>query len=85
MNQRDRHAAVWSAIDQIAAQLETSPSGLARRAGLDPTAFNKSKRIGDDGAPRWPSLGTLSLVLEVSGTTYADFEAFVDELLKGRE
>ena len=39
------HAQVWSAIDRLAARAGLSASGLARRAGLDPTTFNKSKRI----------------------------------------
>src|SRR5215831_18633373 len=42
------HAQIWEAIDALAARAGTSPSGLARRAGLDPTTFNKSKRITPD-------------------------------------
>ena len=43
------HAQVWSAIDRLAARAGLSASGLARRAGLDPTTFNKSKRITPAG------------------------------------
>ena len=39
------HAQIWSAIDRLAARASLSASGLAKRAGLDPTTFNKSKRI----------------------------------------
>ena len=46
------HESVWAAIDQLAARHGLSPSGLAKKAGLDPTAFNPSKRHGSDGRPR---------------------------------
>ena len=49
-----------------------SASGLARRAGLDPTAFNKSKRWSADGRARWPSTESLAKVLEATGTTLED-------------
>ena len=46
---------VWAAIDALAERYSLSASGLAKRAGLDSTAFNKSKRLSADGRPRWPS------------------------------
>ena len=49
------HERVWAAIDALAARYSLSASGLAKRAGLDFTAFNKSKRQSVDGRPRWPS------------------------------
>jgi phage repressor protein C with HTH and peptisase S24 domain len=49
------HARVWSAIDALARRYGLSASGLAKRAGLDPTAFNKSKRVTGEGRPRWPT------------------------------
>ena len=50
------HTQIWRAIDRLAESRGLSPSGLARRAGLDPTTFNPSKRISADGTmPRWPS------------------------------
>jgi phage repressor protein C with HTH and peptisase S24 domain len=52
-----QHADVWRGIDRLAAKHGLSASGLARRAGLDPTAFNPSKRITREGRPRWPSTG----------------------------
>ena len=49
-----RHDDIWRAIDTLAAENGLSPSGLARKAGLDPTSFNLSKRRATDGKPRWP-------------------------------
>ncbi|MDE0702695.1 MAG: helix-turn-helix transcriptional regulator, partial [Rhodospirillaceae bacterium] len=43
------HNDVWDAIDRLAKKYGMSASGLARRAGLDPTTFNKSKRIMPNG------------------------------------
>ena len=39
------HDQIWTALDRLAERGGLSPSGLARRSGLDPTTFNKSKRI----------------------------------------
>src|SRR4026209_1668709 len=49
------HAQIWTALDRLAAVAGMSPSGLAKKSGLDPTTFNKSKRITPDGRNRWPS------------------------------
>lgn len=73
------HENIWSAIDRLAAAFGYSTSGLAKRAGLDPTTFNKSKRIGPDGKPRWPSTESLSLVLGVTGASMSDFLALIGE------
>lgn len=54
-----------------------SPSGLAKRAGLDPTAFNKSKRFSADGRPRWPSTESLSKILEATGSDPQHFFGFL--------
>ena len=43
------HNQIWTALDRLAARAKLSPSGLAKRSGLDPTTFNKSKRITPDG------------------------------------
>ncbi|NBS44953.1 MAG: helix-turn-helix transcriptional regulator, partial [Acetobacteraceae bacterium] len=37
-----RHDDVWRALDALAAEYGLSASGLAKKAGLDPTAFNPS-------------------------------------------
>ncbi len=62
------HAQVWSAIDRLAARAGLSASGLARRAGLDPTTFNKSKRITPQGRGRWPSTESIAKALGATGT-----------------
>ena len=72
-----RHADIWQAIDQLAAEHGYSPSGLARRAGLDPTTFNKSKRIARDGRPRWPSTESIAKILEATGATIGEFVSYV--------
>ena len=45
------HADIWNAVDRLAARAGLSASGLAKKAGLDPTTFNKSKRITPRGPP----------------------------------
>jgi phage repressor protein C with HTH and peptisase S24 domain len=67
------HAWIWSAIDLLAERHALSPSALARRAGLDPTTFNPSKRITAGGNPRWPSTASLAKVLEATSTTLDEF------------
>ena len=69
------HADIWEALDQLAESLATSPSGLARNAGLDPTTFNRSKRRSANGKERWPSTESLSKVLAVVGMSFEDFAA----------
>lgn len=71
------HDRIWAAIDALAERHQLSPSGLARRAGLDPTAFNKSKRQASDGRFRWPSTESLAKVLEATGASLDDFMALV--------
>lgn len=73
------HDQIWCAIDRLANSFGYSPSGLAKQSGLDPTSFNKSKRHGPDGKPRWPSTESLSRVLAATGATMSDFIALVDE------
>jgi phage repressor protein C with HTH and peptisase S24 domain len=71
------HAQVWSAIDRLAARAGLSASGLARRAGLDPTTFNKSKRITAQGRPRWPSTESIAKALAATGTTMDVFVGLI--------
>lgn len=72
------HNDVWRGIDRLANSFGYSPSGLAKKAGLDPTSFNKSKRISPEGKPRWPSTESISKVLSVTGATMSDFFALID-------
>src|SRR5512147_439159 len=71
------HKQIWGAIDSLAAKYGHSPSGLARAAGLDPTTFNKSKRLGPQGRLRWPSTESLSKILQVTGAGLDEFVALV--------
>ncbi len=68
-----KHADVWRALDRLAAKYSLSASGLARRAGLDPTTFNKSKRTTKEGKQRWPSTESLAKVLAATGASMAEF------------
>ena len=72
-----RHDDIWRAIDALAAEHGLSASGLARRAGLDPTAFNPSKRIGADGRARWPSTESVAKVLGATSTGIENFAALI--------
>jgi phage repressor protein C with HTH and peptisase S24 domain len=72
------HAQVWSAIDRLAARAGLSASGLARRAGLDPTTFNKSKRITAAGRARWPSTESIAKALAATGTPFDTFVALIE-------
>jgi phage repressor protein C with HTH and peptisase S24 domain len=71
------HAQVWSAIDRLAVRAGLSASGLARRAGLDPTTFNKSKRITPQGRARWPSTESIAKALAATGTTVEVFVGLI--------
>jgi len=73
-----RHTDIWKAVDMLAERNGLSTSGLARRAGLDPTAFNKSKRAAGDGSPRWLSTESLAKVLEAVGASLEDFAALAE-------
>jgi phage repressor protein C with HTH and peptisase S24 domain len=72
------HAQVWSAIDRLAKRAELTASGLARRAGLDPTTFNKSKRITAAGRARWPSTESIAKALTATGTPFDTFVALIE-------
>jgi phage repressor protein C with HTH and peptisase S24 domain len=62
------HNQIWNALDRLAARAKLTPSGLAKKAGLDPTTFNKSKRITLEGRPRWPSTESVAKALQATGT-----------------
>lgn len=72
------HDQIWQGLDRLAQSKGYSPSGLARKAGLDPTSFNKSKRVSPDKKPRWPSTESLAKVLAVTDSTMADFISLID-------
>jgi phage repressor protein C with HTH and peptisase S24 domain len=72
-----RHDDIWRALDTLAAENGLSASGLAKKAGLDPTTFNPSKRRMPDGRARWPSTESVAKVLEATGATLEAFTALV--------
>lgn len=72
-----KHEEIWRALDTLAAESGLSASGLAKRAGLDPTTFNPSKRRMPDGRARWPSTESIAKVLDATGATLEAFTALV--------
>lgn len=67
------HQQVWQGIDSLAAENKLSASGLAKKAGLDPTTFNKSKRTTKLGKARWPSTESLAKILAATNTAMTEF------------
>jgi phage repressor protein C with HTH and peptisase S24 domain len=74
------HKKLWQAIDLVAEQSGLSISGLARKAALDPTTFNKSKRMSPAGRESWPSTETLAKVLEAVGMNLVAFGKLVSSI-----
>jgi phage repressor protein C with HTH and peptisase S24 domain len=72
-----KHEDIWRALDTLAAENGLSASGLAKRAGLDATTFNPSKRCMPDGRPRWPSTESLAKVLDATGASLEAFSSLV--------
>ena len=72
------HDRIWAAVDRLAQRYGLSASGLARKAGLDATSFNRSKRIGPDGRKRWPSTESVAKILAATGANLDDFMRLVD-------
>ena len=73
------HSQIWTALDRLAARSKLSPSGLAKRSGLDPTTFNKSKRITPDGRARWPSTESIAKALSATGASVESFVSLIGE------
>src|SRR3712207_6928952 len=78
MNTMLSHARIWAAIDRLAERYGLSASGLARKAGLDATSFNRSKRTSPDGRDRWPSTESISKILNATGASLDEFMRLVD-------
>ena len=78
---------VWSeakqkkvkAIDSFAKAKGTTASGLARMSGLNPTTFNKSKRMTEYGQERWPSTQSLSKILNATNTSFSEFAKYIQD------
>ncbi len=72
------HDRIWAAIDALAERYGMSASGLARKAGLDATSFNKSKRTSPEGRDRWPSTESISKILRATGASLDEFMKLVE-------
>ena len=72
-----KHEEIWRALDALAAEAGLTASGLAKRAGLDATTFNPSKRRMPDGRARWPSTESLSKALAATGVSLETFSHLV--------
>ena len=73
------HTQIWNALDRLAARAGLSPSGLAKKAGLDLTTFNKSKRITPEGRQRWPSTESVAKSLAATNTTVDTFVQLISD------
>ena len=73
------HYQIWHAIELFAQDHGMSCSGLAKRSGLDPTTFNKSKRASVFGQPRWPSTETISKILNATNSAPQDFFKYIND------
>ncbi|WAC27660.1 helix-turn-helix transcriptional regulator [Ancylobacter sp. SL191] len=78
------HPQIWRAIDRLAERHGLSPSALAKRAGLDATTFNRSKRTTADGHLRWPSTESIAKILAATATSLDDFMALIEGATAGR-
>jgi phage repressor protein C with HTH and peptisase S24 domain len=76
------HDQIWTALDRLAARAGLSPSALAKSAGLDPTTFNKSKRITSDGRERWPSTESVAKALAATSTSVDTFVQFIEDSVR---
>jgi phage repressor protein C with HTH and peptisase S24 domain len=72
------HARIWAAIDRLAERYGLSASGLARKAGLDATSFNRSKRTSPEGRDRWPSTESVAKILNATGASLDEFMHLID-------
>src|SRR3989442_8024149 len=73
------HSDIWNAVDRLAARAGMTASGLAKKAGLDPTTFNKSKRVTPEGRPRWPSTESVAKALQATGFTVDAFVSLITD------
>lgn len=73
------YSEIWAGIENLAQKKGLSLSALAIKSGLDPTSFNKSKRLGADGRKRWPSTESMNKVLEATNTTLFEFMELAGE------
>src|ERR1700731_3672707 len=73
------HGQIWTALDRLSERSGLSPPGVSKRAGLDPTTFNKSKRITPDGRERWPSTESVAKALAATSSSIDTFVQLLGE------
>ena len=73
------HDQIWTALDRLAERAGITTSALAKRAGLDPTTFNKSKRITAEGRERWPSTESVAKSLAATNTSIDTFVQLIGD------
>jgi phage repressor protein C with HTH and peptisase S24 domain len=73
------HEQIWTALDRLAERAGLSASGLAKKSGLDPTTFNKSKRVTSDGRERWPSTESVSKALAATASSIDTFVQLIGD------
>lgn len=78
-----RHYALWTAIDDLAVQVNLSPSALAIHAGLNSCTLNRSNRTRG-GTLHWPSTATIGALLAVTETSWGEFGHLVDLIERAR-
>ena len=81
MEMETEHGRIWKAIDKIAYVNGISVSALAKKAGLDPTAFNKSKRYYPSGKFRWPSTESICKVIRATNMSWSQFTKYLEQSL----
>src|SRR5882762_3117348 len=73
------HEQVWTALDRLAERAGLSASALAKKSGLDPTTFNKSKRVTADGRERWPSTESIAKALAATNSSIDSFVQLIGD------
>jgi phage repressor protein C with HTH and peptisase S24 domain len=73
------HDQIWGAMDRLAERAGLSASGLAKKSGLDPTTFNKSKRVTPEGRPRWPSTESVAKALAATNVSIDIFCQLIED------
>src|SRR4051794_16270876 len=73
------HDQIWGAMDRLAERAGLSASGLAKKSGLDPTTFNKSKRVTPEGRERWPSTESVAKALAATNVSIDSFTQLIGD------
>jgi phage repressor protein C with HTH and peptisase S24 domain len=76
------HDQIWTALDRLAERGGLSASGLAKKSGLDPTTFNKSKRVTADGRERWPSTESVAKALAATNSSIDTFVQLIGDSVR---